>query len=176
MVFVDDPHSVDQAESKYPPAAEGFNVTMSTRLNDFSTGHKVVIQQRLQEQDVTGDRLIKGRLELLCLPAEFEPERRCTTSIWADPRTEPGELLWPEKITKAQLEALKVSLGSYRYADQYEQRPSPADGGIVKRDWFRFWHPAHSARGLAKSMAFLSSQRLGYNWTRTILSDVRHLS
>ena len=59
---------------------------MCTRLNDLGTGHKVVIQQRLHEQDVTGDLLIKGGFELLCLPAEFEPELRCTTSIgWTDP-------------------------------------------------------------------------------------------
>jgi predicted phage terminase large subunit-like protein len=145
-VVVDDPHSVDQAQSdaERRGAVEWFSGTMCTRLNDFNTGHKVVIQQRLHEQDVTGDLLIKGDFELLCLPAEFEPERRCTTSIgWTDPRSEPGELLWPEKITKAQLEALKVSLGSYRYAGQYQQRPSPAEGGIFKRVWFRFWRPAH---------------------------------
>ena len=38
---------------------------------------------------------------------------------------------------------MKVSLGSYRYAGQYQQRPSPADGGIFKKQWFRFWRPAH---------------------------------
>lgn len=103
-----------------------------------------MIKQRLHEQDVTGDLLVKGSFELLCLPAEFEPERRCTTSIgWTDPRTEAGQLLWPQKITRVQLEALQVSLGSYRYAGQYQQRPSPADGGIFKRVWFRFWRPAH---------------------------------
>ena len=146
IVVVDDPHSVDQAESDLErrAAVEWFNGTMCTRLNDFTTGHKIVIQQRLHEADLTGDLLGKGGFELLSLPAEFEPERRCTTSIgWTDPRTEADELLWPEKISAAQLDALKVSLGSYRYAGQYQQRPSPADGGIFKKQWFRFWRPAH---------------------------------
>ena len=62
-------------------------------------------------------------------PAEFDPERRCVTSIdWADPRQEPGELLWPGKMSRANLEELKVILGSYRYAGQYQQRPTPAEG------------------------------------------------
>jgi hypothetical protein len=53
----------------------------------------------------------------LCLPAEFEPERRCATSIgWSDPRQESGELLWPEKVSRADLDGLKTTLGSYRYA------------------------------------------------------------
>jgi hypothetical protein len=73
-VVVDDPHSVDQAESdaERRAAVEWWNGSMSTRLNDFSTGHKVVIQQRLHESDLTGDLLVKGGYELLCLPAEFE--------------------------------------------------------------------------------------------------------
>src|SRR6185436_7836194 len=88
-VVVDDPHSVDQAESDVERrnAIEWLHGSMATRLNDLSIGHKIVIQQRLHEADLTGDLLIKGGYELLCLPAEFEPERRCTTSIgWSDPR------------------------------------------------------------------------------------------
>ncbi len=48
----------------------------------------------------------------------------------------------PEKVKLANLEELKVTLGSYRFAGQYQQRPSPAEGGIFKRGWFRFWIPA----------------------------------
>jgi predicted phage terminase large subunit-like protein len=117
---------------------------MATRLNDVATGHKVVIQQRLHEADLTGDLLQRGGYELLCLPAEFEPERRCSTSIgWTDPRHQVGELLWPVKVTPTDLQSLKMTLGSYRYAGQYQQRPSPAEGGIFKRSWWRFWRPAH---------------------------------
>jgi hypothetical protein len=51
---------------------------------------------------------------------------------------EAAQLLWPGKVTAAQLESLKTSLGSYRYAGQYQQRPAPASGGIFKRYWFRY--------------------------------------
>jgi hypothetical protein len=115
---------------------------MSTRLNHLGTGHKVVIQQRLHEADLTGDLLSRGGYELLCLPAEFEPDRRSTTSIgWSDPRTEPGQLLWPERVTQADLESLKTTLGSYRYAGQYQQRPAPAGGGMLKKHWWGYWQP-----------------------------------
>jgi hypothetical protein len=115
---------------------------MSTRLNDFSTGHKVVIQQRLHETDLTGDLLTRGGYETLCLPAEFEPDRRCRTSIgWTDPRSRVGDLLWPQKIDQVALDDLKAILGNYRYAGQYQQRPAPAGGGMLKRHWWRFWQP-----------------------------------
>jgi hypothetical protein len=132
-VVVDDPHTVDQAESdaERTSAVDWWKGSMSTRLNDFAMGHMVVIQQRLHEADLTGDLLMGGGYELLCLPAEFEPDRRCTTSIgWADPRNEFGQLLWPEKVTQADLERLKTTLGSYRYAGQYQQWPAPAGGGM----------------------------------------------
>ena len=143
-VIVDDPHSVDQAESdaERRSAIEWWNGSMATRLNDFSKGHKIVIQQRLHEADLTGDLLTRGGYELLCLPAEFEPERQCSTSIgWTDPRTELGQLLWPEKVSREDLENLKTTLGSYRYAGQYQQRPSPAGGGMLKTYWWHFWKP-----------------------------------
>jgi predicted phage terminase large subunit-like protein len=143
-VVVDDPHSVDQAESdaERQSAIEWWNGAMATRLNDFSRGHKVVIQQRLHEADLTGNLLERGGYELLCLPAEFEPDRRCSTSIgWTDSRTGAGELLWPDKVTQAHLESMKVTLGSYRYAGQYQQRPAPAEGGMLKPHWWRYWQP-----------------------------------
>ena len=34
---------------------------------------------------------------------------------------------------------LKRKLGSYAYAGQFQQRPSPAGGGIFKKWWWRYW-------------------------------------
>jgi hypothetical protein len=64
-VVVDDPHSVDQATSdtERTAAVEWWNGSMSTRLNDLSKGHKIVIQQRLHEADLTGDLLLRGGYE-----------------------------------------------------------------------------------------------------------------
>jgi hypothetical protein len=146
-VVVDDPHSVDQAASdaERQSAIEWWSGSMSTRLNDFAQGHKIVIQQRVHEADLTGDLLQRGGYELLCLPAEFEPDRRCSTCLgWQDPRTSLGELLWPEKVTQADLDGLKTTLGSYRYAGQYQQRPAPAGGGMLKNHWWRYWQ-SHGA-------------------------------
>jgi hypothetical protein len=116
IVVVDDPHSVDQAESDAARISgiDWWNGTMSTRLNDFSRGHKTVVQQRLHETDLTGELLTQGGCELLCLPAEFEPDRRCQTSVWTDPRKISGELLWPQKIDKAALDKLKPKIHPFR--------------------------------------------------------------
>jgi len=143
-IVVDDPHSVDQAESdtERSGAVAWWNGAMSTRLDNPSQGHKIVVQQRLHEADLAGDLLLRGGYELLCLPEEFDPDRRCCTSIgWTDPRTEPGQLLCPDRIERTALEQIKASLGGQRYAAQYQQLPAPADGGLLKRHWWKYWQP-----------------------------------
>jgi predicted phage terminase large subunit-like protein len=49
--------------------------------------------------------------------------------------------LWPDKVTQADLESLKTTLGAYRYAGQYQQRPAPAGGGMLKPHWWKYWQP-----------------------------------
>jgi hypothetical protein len=89
-VVVDDPHSVDQAESEAErrTAVKWFDGTTPTRLNDFGTAHKLVIQQRLHEADLTGDLLATGGFELPCLPAELVAllAARADARIKAGPR------------------------------------------------------------------------------------------
>ena len=34
---------------------------------------------------------------------------------------------------------MKVTLGSFRFSAQYQQRPVPEEGEIIKWDWFRFY-------------------------------------
>jgi predicted phage terminase large subunit-like protein len=141
IVVVDDLHSVDGAASdaERTAACEWFLGTMSSRLNDLRTGHRIVVGHRLHESDISGELLQRGGFEHLCLPAEFEPDRKCITSIWSDPREREGQLLAPERVTQAELEKMKVLLGSFRYAGQFQQRPAPMAGGLVRREWLRYY-------------------------------------
>lgn len=144
LTCVDDPMSVDQASSDAERKRHNdwWTGTMTSRLNDLRHDHLLLIQQRLHEDDTTAVSLAQGGYVHLYLPQEFEVDRRCTTDIgWQDPRTEEGELLWPARIGPAEVAQLKLRLGSYMYAGQYQQRPSPAGGGIFKRHWWRYWQP-----------------------------------
>jgi len=140
LVVVDDPMSVDQSvsDAERKRANDWWTGTMTTRLNDLRTGHLLLIQQRLHEEDTTAVCLAQGGYQHLYLPNEFERDRACQTSIWKDPRTEEGQLLWPAKVGPEEVAMLKRKLGSYGYAGQYQQRPSPAGGGIFKQ-WWRYW-------------------------------------
>jgi hypothetical protein len=43
---------------------------------------------------------------------------------------------FPQRLSFKVLDNFKTGLGSYGYSGQYMQLPSPADGGIIKRQWF----------------------------------------
>jgi len=48
-----------------------------------------------------------------------------------------GEALCPERFDEQKLEQYRRQLGSYSFAALYQQRPSPAEGGMFKRHWFK---------------------------------------
>ena len=139
----DDPHDTNQAESEPIRKAtiDWWDGTMTTRFNDLETGQAVIIGQRVHEEDLTGHLLAQGGWEHLCLPGEYEPKRQCVvrSTGWKDWRKEEGELLWPDKVGPRAIEALRKALGEYRFAGQIQQRPSPAEGGQIKRSWWQFY-------------------------------------
>ena len=139
-LVIDDPHSTTTAESD----VERFKTTRQfregalNRLNDAQRSAIVVIMQRLHEEDLAGVILaLKMGFVHLMLPQEFEPERRCETSIgFRDPRTYDGELLDPVRWPRDIWEKYKRETTAYAIAGQYQQRPAPREGGIFKRHWF----------------------------------------
>lgn len=99
-IVIDDPLNAKQAESKAARDAviTAYDQGIGNRLNDLSTGVRVVIMQRLHEEDLSGhilrDLVAQGeRWEHLMLPSEFDPQRRSVTRR----RTEP--LKMPEPPT-----------------------------------------------------------------------------
>jgi predicted phage terminase large subunit-like protein len=90
--------------------------------------------QRLHEEDPTGFLLSKGgRWQHVMFPMRFEPDR----ADKHDPRTEPGQLLWPELFDEQKVRELELDLGPYGTAGQLQQRPAPEGGGLFKREWFK---------------------------------------
>ena len=151
IIIVDDPNAAQEAfsDATIETTIDWWDNALSTRLNDPRTGAFVVIQQRLAENDLTGHILEKhsGEWTHLCLPMEFEKTRSYVNSIgWEDPRTEEGELLWPERFGPEEIKSLESALGPWASAGQLQQRPEPKGGGIIKRDWWETWpHDAYPA-------------------------------
>lgn len=141
-VLVDDPHDRNQAHSdaERETALTTFDQAVTTRLNDPRTAAIVIIMQRLHESDLSGHVLAQGGYEHLLIPMHFDPKRSKVTIIgWKDPRTEPGQLMHPERFPEEIVAEIERTLGSYAAAGQLEQKPAPAEGGILKRPWWKFY-------------------------------------
>jgi predicted phage terminase large subunit-like protein len=140
-VIIDDPHSTETAESEAERrnTTRVFTESVPTRLNNPERSAIIIIMQRLHEGDVSGVILARDLgYEHLMLPMEFEPERRCATSIgFRDPRQYDGDLLFPERFPREVVERDKKVLGAYATAGQFQQRPAPREGGLFKHAWFQ---------------------------------------
>src|SRR6266496_5468489 len=142
-IVSDDPHNVIEGESTIvrKGVCDWWDRVMSTRLNDPKAGAKIIIMQRIHQSDLAGHVLKQGNYEHLCLPAEFDGVRRASGIGWKDPREHEGELLCPERFGRTQVDDLKSQLGTYSTAAQLQQRPSPLEGGILKRCWWHYYTP-----------------------------------
>lgn len=136
ILVCDDPNSVKESDSdiKRVTINRWFSETFRTRANDPDHSCFIVIQQRTNEDDLTGYLLSRSdsRWSILCLPARYECEDRIKNLDIKDWRTKQGEVLWPEHYHEEALASLEEDMGPYAIAGQLQQRPSPREGGMFK--------------------------------------------
>lgn len=123
----DDPNSAKSASSEATIEAtnDWWDQTASTRLNDPKRGAFVICQQRLAEEDMTGHVLERnvGDWTHLVLPMHYESDRSFVTVLgyeedgspiqWKDPRTQEGELIWPDRFGDEEVRILEQTLGPW---------------------------------------------------------------
>lgn len=140
ILIWDDPNSQEQSESAvYRERANRFgDRTLTNRKIDKGKNPIITIMQRLHKNDATGHNLNKGEnINHICIPAELsnnvKPEK--LKKYYKD------GIMDVNRMSKEVLDKQKKKMGSYGYAGQYQQRPSPEGGGMVKYDWFGFLWP-----------------------------------
>lgn len=142
-LIIDDPHSVEKAESAVDRqrTVARFREGAFNRLNDQTNSAIIVIMQRINEGDISGEILDNNLgYEALILPMEYESSRHCETSIgFSDWRSVEGELLCPERFPPATIAQMKNESNNYVWAGQYQQRPNPRGGGIFPYNSWEFW-------------------------------------
>lgn len=141
ILIVDDPHDTTRAESEIKRESDilEFDQKFTTRLDDKKNGVIIIVMQRLNEADLTGHCLKQGGWTHVKLEGEATKK---TIVVFPMSKKEvvreEGDALHPEREDKARLEIIRTKeLGSYGYSCQYQQSPSPREGGILKRDWWQ---------------------------------------
>lgn len=132
LIIIDDP--IKNAEEAHSATVHEnqkmwFNSTLYTRQEPRAT--IIVVMTRWHEDDLAG-WLLREHSDPwteIRLPAIAEGD---------DPlgRKE-GDALFPERFTAERLDEIRQAVGSWAWAGMYQQRPSPIEGGIWKREYWR---------------------------------------
>lgn len=106
--------------------------SLLTRL--VPDGAIILIMTRWHEDDIAG-RILKEEKgwEVINLPCEAEENDLLDREI--------GQPLWPEFGFNAEWIAdMKTRIGSRAWNALYQQRPSSAEGELLKRNWWRYYN------------------------------------
>jgi predicted phage terminase large subunit-like protein len=135
--ILDDPMSSEQSlsDSERYTANRWVNNTLKQRLNDPSNAAIIVIMQRLHEMDTTGFITSEdppGTWTHLVLPLVAEKDEEWVFPISGRMVTrKKGEVLQPDRFTPDVVE--EKQRNRLVFAGQYQQRPAPLEGNMIKR-------------------------------------------
>lgn len=151
--LIDDPDDAQKVwnESKRRETQGQFTRAIENRVNDETCSIRIVCQQRVHVDDLTAYLLATKTWTItkrtgwmqLCIAMEFGMQPREVAEVtafgWRDPRTMKGETLIPSRYPQRVLDDKRESLGSHGFEAQYNQNPTPLDGGMFKRSFLRFF-------------------------------------
>lgn len=137
IIIIDDPVNIKEAasESALEQACDFVNTTLSMRKVDKKITLTIMVMQRLHENDPSGSwlKMEGNKIKHICLPAKLDE----------DGDVHPPELvecyidgfLDPLRLDAAALAEALMKLGTYGYAGQMGQNPTPKGGGVWQDNW-----------------------------------------
>lgn len=140
LLLIDDPiknRAEAESETFRKRAIEAYQSDIRTRLH--SGGAIIIILTRWHEDDLAGWLLNPENGEpedwkILSLPAICDDEENDLL------HRKSGQSLWPKGgYDEKWAVETKKAVGSYAWASLYMQRPSPSEGGMFKRAWWKFY-------------------------------------
>ena len=141
VIIIDDPMKPEEAMSEVSRARvkAWYETTLMSRLNDKVESAIIVVMQRLHMDDLAGVLLDKGGWYHLDLPAIADTEQVISLYPSGEYRRAVGDVLDAKREPKAILDELKASMGEMTFSAQYQQRPVPLEGYLIKRAWLQYY-------------------------------------
>ena len=141
FLIVDDPLSPQMASSatERDNANEWYRTTFYSRLNQPDIGVRIIIMQRVHEDDLTGfllGRETRLKYKHICIPAKSGDDNIKPKHLEEFYDKDNG-LFWEDRFSQSTLDDYRSALGSYGYAGQLQQTPTPLDSGMIHKDWFK---------------------------------------
>jgi len=139
IIIIDDPLNADDAYSEVKRQAvnDWYGNVLISRLNNKAEDVIIVVAQRLHDEDLVG-QLLRSDEEWvhLNLPAIAEEAQRFELDGGVIVGRDAGEVLHETLEPESALLATKRTMGSHAFDAQYQQDPTPLEGGMINWTWF----------------------------------------
>ena len=138
FIFLDDPLNITESGSKLKMDTTNSTVDKlaTTRKVDKEITFTAMIMQRLHESDPAGNWLSKEGLKIKHINLPAKDNGRIKPK-YLKAKYKNG-LLDAVRLNENVLASQRLGLGSYDYEGQFQQEPAPSDGGIIKKEWFKY--------------------------------------
>lgn len=163
LLLIDDPlKSREEADSKLirDKLWDWYASTAYTRL--MPGGKVVLVQTRWHEDDLAG-RVLMGseEWEVINLPALAEPGDVLGREI--------GRALWPSQYPAEALQNIRNTIGEREFVALYQQRPSPLEGALFRRDWINRAKSPRSGTRVAMGVDLALSTKTSADYTAIVV-------
>lgn len=159
IFILDDPQkAVDaQSEARRDSVNQWFSNTLVSRLDSKKTGAIIVVMQRVHMNDLCGFLTeASDEWSVLSLPAIADAEERIQIGENRFHCRQAGEPLHPDHEPIEVLQDLQKIMPPDVFDAQYQQRPVPEGGAMIKREWLRYYEPRELPERTYRSKFFLS--------------------
>jgi len=139
--IIDDPQKATDAQSDAlrNHVNDWFYGSLRSRLDNKKTGSIVLVMQRMHLHDLAGHVLEKSGFTHLSLPAIAEEDEAIAIGRGKFHYRHAGDALHPERDPLEILENMRAEMGPDLFAAQYQQRPVPTGGVMIRREWLRYY-------------------------------------
>ncbi len=179
IIIIDDPIKPDEAMSDTTRESvnEWFHTTLASRLNDKTRGAIITVMQRLHQYDLAGMLIESGDWDELSLPAIAIEDETIPLTRGREHLRQTDDVLHPAREPLEELFRIKHSIGSVIFSAQYQQRPVPAEGNMIRPEWLKTYDTA-SSQGegggkVVQSWDTASKEGLFNDWSVCITALVR---
>ena len=171
IIIIDDPIKAQDAlsASKRGAVNQWFDGTLFSRLDNKNDGIIIIVMQRVHIDDLVAHVQDKENWTVVDLPAIAEAPEHIVLDDGREFHRDIGDILHPERESRETLERIRSDIGLFFFEAQYQQRPVPEGGNLIKWEWFKTYKDppplTSSADCTVQSWDIAMTENAGSDWS-----------